>query len=551
MRALTSPQLPQTIVNSVTGSFNLEADNIVLDGFTIGNSSDSIHAVGILTSPSFSGYQILNNYFLSYDVGLSLGSSGTNQTIVAQNRVGIPGNEMGVNINERLSNVLLENNSLSTVSIAGATGPLTNIIIANNTFNNGTNVQLANVANSTVTNNEFVGSLLGVSPILRDPNEVPPVPTVPGIILAGGDNKITVSGNSFSGDLYQGHGGLAIQVADLGLGFGANSNISITDNTISQNLTLLVAGSLANVAVIDLNGVEGINTVDGNLESFSGTMQDPVSVVHALKIEGATTATINVANNQLDGDLNYTSGIMFTTGIYLANTLPASAVINIHNNFLNGFGYGVFADSLLSGTEVHVNFNDLTGNTVLAVINRPETFIIPFHIPQVIYVGEPPPPVQPPPDIFDLQDNWWGVTTAAAIGALIGGNPTPTGWLISGLDTEPNVTGFHPDLTSMFDGNSTCSCSHAYPDRHAKYLPQSRAIYHSPVRDRSERRRHDLWHMWGAGSHGTPTRIATQHRRGRPLCQLLWPRRKMAARGQKSIWQYVVLHFARRRALRL
>src|SRR5262249_22110439 len=161
----------------------LEADNIVLDGFTVGSITPTgpIPAAAISTSAAFSGYQIRNNLVDWYAVGLSLGSSGANQTIVS-------GNITGINANGALSNLLVENNHLSGITLAGTAVPLTDITIANNTFTQGGNLQLANVTDSTISANEFTGSL-GTNPFLYDPSgnvyQAPPLPTITGIILAG------------------------------------------------------------------------------------------------------------------------------------------------------------------------------------------------------------------------------------------------------------------------------------------------------------------------------------------------------------------------------
>ncbi len=167
-----------------------------------------------------------------------------------------------------------------------------------------------------------------------------------------------------------------------------------------------------------------------------------------MQIEGSTTTTVNVTNNEFAGNQALIAGGVlsqgYSSGIHLMNFLATGSVVNIRNNNINGFVFGVHGEGVVSGTEIHVNFNNLTGNSNEAVLNVP-----PFIAnPDVIGVGQPPfaPPVQPPPDVFDLQDNWWDALTPAAIAALISGNPTPTAWLTSGIDTNPFLTGFQPDL---------------------------------------------------------------------------------------------------------
>jgi len=457
---------PETIVNGSTGAFVLEADNIVLDGFTVENTT----SVGILTSASFSGYQIRddiiennNNNIISAqqtnNIGLSLGSNGTSQTVVEQ--TWFLSNGTALNVNQMLSNALIQNNNISGsqtgINLSGASGQLTNITITNNNFLDGNNLQLTNVTNSTISGNQFSGSEPPryYSPPPENGIYLPIVtnetlPTGTAVVLGGGDANLTVTGNTFTDRGWQ-----DIQVADLNLGFGANSNISIIDNTLKQNVGLLAGATTA--AMIDLNGVEGTATVSGNIVSLSGQIPNTFpplrpSTVYGLEIEGTTTATVNITNNQVDGK-NFEISNGTSAAVYLSSTLPATAVINIQNNYLNGFRYGVYGNALPSGTQVHVNFNDLTGNSGAAIVNDAPM----IDVPQIIAgTGSPPTfPVQPPPDIFDLEDNWWGVTSAMAIAKLISGNPAPTTWLTSGLDTEPNVTGFQPDLALIFNGSTT------------------------------------------------------------------------------------------------
>src|SRR2546430_446165 len=67
--------------------WSLAADNIVLDGFTIEGNTGGTLGAGIVTSASFSGYQIRNNIIQDNTIGLYLNSSGDFQTVVEQNLI--------------------------------------------------------------------------------------------------------------------------------------------------------------------------------------------------------------------------------------------------------------------------------------------------------------------------------------------------------------------------------------------------------------------------------------------------------------------------------
>ncbi len=243
-------------------AFTLAADNIVLDGFTIGNGTNLPgNSTGVVTSPSFAGYRIRNNVIENEGAGLSLGSditfsqqvSGAEQTIVEMNL--LTGNGTGVTVNQKLGYMLLDNNTFAGTQIAINLNGGTGVTITNNSFQNGNNVQLENVSVSTVSNNQFAGS---------SPGPAGSTPTA--LILAGGDSNIGISGNTFIDRGWQ-----DIQVANGGLGFGPNASISIEANTINQDVGLLAGGPVA--AMIDLNGTEGTARRGSQYRFLFGTIQ--------------------------------------------------------------------------------------------------------------------------------------------------------------------------------------------------------------------------------------------------------------------------------------
>ena len=72
-------------MNNPGGSFDVSANNAVIDGFTITGGTTAPLATGMYLRPTASGYQVLNNIFRDNTFGLYLNSQGTTQTLVRHN----------------------------------------------------------------------------------------------------------------------------------------------------------------------------------------------------------------------------------------------------------------------------------------------------------------------------------------------------------------------------------------------------------------------------------------------------------------------------------
>src|SRR5438105_7268801 len=83
----------EAIIDHACGPVQLEADNVVLDGFTVQGSTlpDPCFLAGIWTNPGFSttqgGHQILNNIVQNNISGIELDNTGTFQTKVQFNLI--------------------------------------------------------------------------------------------------------------------------------------------------------------------------------------------------------------------------------------------------------------------------------------------------------------------------------------------------------------------------------------------------------------------------------------------------------------------------------
>jgi len=165
--------------------------------------------------------------------------------------------------------------------------------------------------------------------------------------------------------------------ATLTPGFGASLTVTIRDNTLTGG------GSTS---------ADGI-FVDGSAGSVTATISD-----------------------------NIMSG--WNHGINLASACVASATITgntIQNNV--GTGSGVHVDSTVTSTNVHVNFNNIVGNTGTGVYG-------------VSNGGS---------GILDAENNWWG----SATGPTHASNPGGTG------DGASDNVDFTPWLTTSISGGKS------------------------------------------------------------------------------------------------
>ncbi|MEX2275885.1 MAG: right-handed parallel beta-helix repeat-containing protein [Actinomycetota bacterium] len=90
-RAVPSSQESRVNPPATLAGFRLEANRIVLDGFTVRNATDN---AGIYTSPLSDGYQVQNNIVTENTFGLYLHSAGDQKSIVRFNRFA-DNNELG------------------------------------------------------------------------------------------------------------------------------------------------------------------------------------------------------------------------------------------------------------------------------------------------------------------------------------------------------------------------------------------------------------------------------------------------------------------------
>ncbi|WP_158289546.1 right-handed parallel beta-helix repeat-containing protein [Paenibacillus flagellatus] len=158
-------------ITDVTGSVQLNAANVVFDGFTVRNNATGF---GIFTSPAFSGYWIFNNVIQNNEGGLSIDTvTGAGNTfsqvrrnaLIANNQPGGAGGN-GIYTQNGSVNVLIDSNRFTghtpAASINFAAGsfgspllPQANIVISNNDMIDDNSIALTNTTNVKIRDNRM------------------------------------------------------------------------------------------------------------------------------------------------------------------------------------------------------------------------------------------------------------------------------------------------------------------------------------------------------------------------------------------------------------
>jgi ELWxxDGT repeat protein len=250
-----------------------------------------------------------------------------------------------------------------------------NINVTNNYFkkvNNG--IQTFILKNAMIQNNVFDSCSQG---FFMTPN------THPGPL---GSSDITISQNLFK-DLRIGRSVL-IRSGEYGL-----SNFTISNNTINQSvngingIVSLIQLEYINTSATQIitNSTFGNTQVLNNVINISGDyLQSIAGSNNAIQLTGNHSNT-TIAGNELNFTaINATSpaiaGIFppVPTGIYLRTdggagygTIPASAIVNISNNKINGFksSIGIY-DPTAAGTTANVGYGFLTTGTTVNISNN-------------------------------------------------------------------------------------------------------------------------------------------------------------------------------------
>ncbi|MBI1848927.1 MAG: HYR domain-containing protein [Planctomycetes bacterium] len=156
----------ESILNDPQGGFQINADNVTIDGFVIQDADGSLaggQGSGIAVSPTVSGTHIVNCVFTNNSVGLTVESNGSVTTVVANNKfdsnnLPAPTNTgIGISSISGVPNLNVDgncfvNNAVASIFLQGTGGTLqANITIQDNTADNA--IILVNASNVIVTRN--------------------------------------------------------------------------------------------------------------------------------------------------------------------------------------------------------------------------------------------------------------------------------------------------------------------------------------------------------------------------------------------------------------
>jgi hypothetical protein len=219
----------ESIVADSQGT-NITASNVVIDGFTVQDTTSPNFPFGIAMAPATTGTQILNNIIQHNIVGIGLANSGGSQVLIKHNQIqnnNNPGSASGDGIytdqfvsGGAVTNVLIFENAFVGNDDAGidisntdAANGVSNLDISTNSFDsNGRAVLLFNTHLSTFHNNKVTNSTAAASAAVR---------------ILDNNSDLTILSN----DLVNGTGH-AIKLSFLGFVGTASSGVVINFNDI-------------------------------------------------------------------------------------------------------------------------------------------------------------------------------------------------------------------------------------------------------------------------------------------------------------------------------
>jgi uncharacterized repeat protein (TIGR02543 family) len=431
--ALTNVDLHQNIFDTNNGSlmykFNItQATAVSFTDNKVANQS----MTGINTALLFMG-KLTNSHFDNNDVSnvasrefINLYDSLTSSTISHNTLTNTAGLAL-LAANQNL--VTFDANTITSTATAPGVGA---IYVSSNDGRTITNLAITNNIITTVT-----GGGIGI----RLSTDTATAASITGVMISGNTvsgtsaygldldtfattgtgtiSNVNVQNNQFINNAF----GPMLAYARPTSGTNVVSNLTLDGNTFTESAAIFGASFVQ----IDLRNVSGTNTITGNTYTLSGVLPPSTTSLQAIGIRGNKTGTFNITNNNLAGGgvLHNGSATVFQSGIRIfsndatTGVLPATAVIDAHNNFINGWEDGVVVrdgvaavyGGLLAGTQVKFNNDDLSGNSL-----------------KTIRTGNG--------EIVDGSNSWWGTNSQAAVSSSTSGLVDFTPYLDSGTDTN-------------------------------------------------------------------------------------------------------------------
>jgi hypothetical protein len=435
--ARTRTGVPESTATGASGStaFHVTADDVTIDGFTVqGQTNVNQFGAGIVLGAGTEGSEVRNNIIQDNVVGIFLANdSASNQTVIERNLIrdnDNTGSANGTGIysdqfvsGPTLTNVLIQDNRFAGNNFTFGLNlqNATSSTVTNNAFETGNAARLANVDDSSFTNNAFSGEL--VSP--------PSGFQITGLNITSangsGSNNVTVSGNTFTNRRAS-----AVSVS------GVSGNLTLTNNTVTQDVSVFAVNTLR--AMISLTGLAGTNNVTNNTITLTGVMPSGAGV-NGIAVQGNFTNNVNITANTLNGGntdtftgTNDSHGIgIFGSGLGLPSTpTPVFTNVNVSNNFVNGWVDGVASpNSLNARTTVTVSNNDLSGNSNKSVLAAGSSI-----------------------SLLNASANWHGSNDPAVVASKVSGRVDYTPWLDVGTDTSA-AAGFQGSFATLHVDDSS------------------------------------------------------------------------------------------------
>jgi hypothetical protein len=233
-RTRSVPLTSESVVSNGDGDFQIEADKVVIDGFTIQGVTNDPNVVGhgLVAgiwmnpgefAPDHGGAKIRNNIIQNNIIGIELDNDGTFQAkvernLIQNNNASGPDGGTGIDTNFRLINAVIDSNKIagninSGINNIFASGSTT-LTVSNNEFAaNRRAIGWGSVSTSSITNNNIHNSNDAATADIR---------------IFGGVSGLSITCNNLANGA-----GRAIRINDAGFGGGPNSSITINNNNIS------------------------------------------------------------------------------------------------------------------------------------------------------------------------------------------------------------------------------------------------------------------------------------------------------------------------------
>lgn len=240
----------------VNGSFNVTANNVTIDGFSV---NGPVGSSAIIMQGSNTGEVITNNIIDNEGYAVNF---RTSNTTISHNKIvhglsAFSGVEANSNPGDNLTfdhNTFSGRDAISAdITVIGSSSPHTNnVSVTNNASTSGTTlIAVFNTNIVTISGNTYVGDTSSSA-----------------IYIGGADSNVAVTDNNVS------LATTAVKVANF-YGDGVNSNVTITGNTLQTNTygvyVTLPSVTTANTVAAHQNSLTG-NTLFGINNEATGTL---------------------------------------------------------------------------------------------------------------------------------------------------------------------------------------------------------------------------------------------------------------------------------------